>query len=315
MGLLDGKVAIVTGAGRGIGREEALSLAAQGAKVVVNDMGGDWQGAGADQAPAAQVAAEIRELGGEASPNFDNVATASGAEHLVKQALDTYGDVDILVNNAGILRDSMIFSSEPGEWSSVIDVHILGHYLPTRALTAHWREQSKAGITKHRAIVNTTSESGLFGNVGQSNYSAAKLGIVSLTLAVAKETAKYGVTVNAIAPRARTRLTTTTFEGSNRAGEFKDIVEGFDAMDPSNIAPFVTFLGTDAASEITGQTFIVYGGIVAHVKLPQVGDLIVKDGKWSVEELVAEQAGLFKEIGSNSYEGPRGYARLPKQGS
>ncbi|MFC0449948.1 SDR family NAD(P)-dependent oxidoreductase [Rhodococcus jostii] len=313
MGQLDGKVAIVTGAGRGIGREEALALAAAGAKVVVNDMGGDWNGEGSDERPAATVCDEIRALGGEATPNFDNVADPAGAERLVKQTLETYGDVDILVNNAGILRDSMVFSSEPKQWASVIDVHILGHYLPTRAVTAHWREQSKAGTTKHRAIVNTTSESGLFGNAGQSNYDAAKLGIVSFTIAVAKETAKYGVTVNAIAPRARTRLTTTTFDGSNRAGEFKVVDGVFDAMDPSNIAPFVAFLGTDAAAEITGQTFIVYGGIVAHVRLPHVADLIVKDGRWTIDELVAEHGGLFKEIGSNVYEGPRGYVRLPKQ--
>jgi NAD(P)-dependent dehydrogenase (short-subunit alcohol dehydrogenase family) len=195
----------------------------------------------------------------------------------------------------------------------VIDVHVLGHYLPTRAATRYWRAESKEGATSHRTIVNTTSESGLFGNVGQSNYAAAKLGIVGLTLAVAKETAKYNVTVNAVAPRARTRLTTTTFEGSDRAGEF-GVAEGvFDAMDPSNIAPFVTFLATDTADDITGQTFVVYGGIVAHVRMPQLSDLIVKPGRWTIDELVEAKAGLFKEIGSGTLEGPRGYARLPKQ--
>ena len=313
MGLLDGRVAVVTGAGRGIGREEALSLAAEGARVVVNDMGGDWNGKGADQRPAAEVCEEISRRGGQAAPNFADVATETGAQSLLDQALSQFGGLDILVNNAGILRDSMVFSSDPGDWGSVLDVHVRGHYLLTRAVTAHWREQSKAGRTGHRAIVNTTSESGLFGNVGQSNYAAAKLGIVGLTMTVAKETAKYGVTVNAVAPRARTRLTTTTFENSGRSGEFEDVKQGFDAMDPANIAPFVTFLGTDAASGITGQTFIVYGGIVAHVRMPHLSDMIVKDGRWTVEELVEQQGALFKEIASGAYEGPRGYARLPKQ--
>jgi NAD(P)-dependent dehydrogenase (short-subunit alcohol dehydrogenase family) len=318
MGLLDGRVAVVTGAGRGIGRDEALALAAEGARVVVNDMGGDWNGAGSDQRPAAEVCEEIRARGGEAVPNFENVATEAGAQSLLDQAVSAFGGIDILVNNAGILRDAMVFSSDPAEWGSVLDVHVRGHYLPTRVVTAYWREQSKAGATSrgatsHRAIVNTTSESGLFGNVGQSNYAAAKLGIVGLTLAVAKETSKYGVTVNAVAPRARTRLTTTTFENSSRAGEFKTVEGVFDAMDPANIAPFVTFLGTDAASEITGQTFIVYGGIVAHVRMPHVSDMIVKPGKWTVEELADACGGLFKDVAASTYEGPRGYARLPKQ--
>jgi NAD(P)-dependent dehydrogenase (short-subunit alcohol dehydrogenase family) len=313
MGHLNGKVAIVTGAGRGIGREEALALAAEGAKVVVNDMGGDWNGSGADQRPAAEVCDEIAALGGEAVPNFENVATEDGASRLVAQAIETFGRLDVLINNAGILRDSMVFSSEPKEWASVVDVHLMGHYLPTRAATAYWREQSKAGNVSHRTIVNTTSESGLFGNVGQSNYAAAKLGIVGLTLAVAKETSKYGVTVNAVAPRARTRLTTTTFEGSNRSGEFSTVEGVFDAMDPSNIAPFVAFLASDAAADVTGQAFIVYGGTVAHVRLPRLGAMISKAGKWSVDELVAERAGLFKETAPDLLEGPRGYARLPKQ--
>ena len=313
MGLLDGRVAVVTGAGRGIGREEALSLAAEGARVIVNDMGGDWNGQGSDARPAAEVCEEIKALGGAAAPNFENVATQAGAQSLLDQAVDTFGGIDILVNNAGILRDAMVFSSDPAEWGSVLDVHVRGHYLPTRVVTAYWREQSKAGLTDHRAVINTTSESGLFGNVGQSNYAAAKLGIVGLTLAVAKETSKYGVTVNAVAPRARTRLTTTTFENSNRSGEFKTVEGVFDAMDPSNIAPFVTFLATGAASEITGQTFIVYGGIVAHVRMPYLSDMIVKQGKWTVEELSDAVGGLFKEVPANSFEGPRGYARLPKQ--
>jgi NAD(P)-dependent dehydrogenase (short-subunit alcohol dehydrogenase family) len=310
---LEGRVAIVTGAGRGIGRGEALALAAQGAKVVVNDLGGSWNGGGTDQRPAATVAEQIVALGGDAVPNFNNVTDPAGAEALITQAVDTFGRLDVLVNNAGILRDGMIFSIDPSDWAAVVNMHLMGHFLPTRSAAQHWRAQSKAGNTSHRAIINTTSESGLFGNAGQSNYDAAKMGIVSFTIAVARETAKYGVTVNAIAPRARTRLTTTTFEGSGRAGEFAEAAEEFDAMDPDNIAPFVAYLATDHAKDITAQTFIVCGGAVGHVKLPQVSDILFKKGRWTVDELAERSNELFKNLGPDVYEGPRGYARLPKQ--
>jgi NAD(P)-dependent dehydrogenase (short-subunit alcohol dehydrogenase family) len=313
MSHLEGKVAVVTGAGRGIGRGEALALARAGARVVVNDMGGSWQGEGADRRPAEEVCAEIIEAGGEADANFEDVASPDGATRLIAQAIDRFGRLDILVNNAGFLRDGMVFSLEPSEWTSVLNVHVVGHYLTTRAATAYWRERSKDGDVSHRTIVNTSSESGLFGNAAQSNYDAAKMGIVSFTVAVAKEVAKYGVTVNAIAPRARTRLTTTTFEGGERAGEFGSVEQGFDAMDPENIAPFVAFLATDFAADITGQTFLVYGGIVAHVRLPHLSDLVVKDGRWTIDELAERREELFKEIGPSHYEGPRGYARLPRQ--
>jgi NAD(P)-dependent dehydrogenase (short-subunit alcohol dehydrogenase family) len=313
MSLLEGRVAIVTGAGRGIGREEAIALAREGARVVVNDLGGSWQGTGSDSRPADEVVEEIRGFGGEAVANFCDVADEKGVAELVTQAIDTYGDLHILVNNAGILRDGMVFSMEPAEWRRVVDVHVLGHFLPTRQVSAYFREQSKAGRPARRAIINTTSESGLFGNAGQSNYDVAKLGIVGLTIASAKETVKYGVTVNAIAPRARTRLTTTTFEGTAREAEFADAKVEFDAMDPGNIAPFAVFLASDHAADITGQTFIVYGGIVAHVRLPHLADMIVKEGRWTVEELAARRDELFKEVGPSAYEGPRGYARLPVQ--
>jgi NAD(P)-dependent dehydrogenase (short-subunit alcohol dehydrogenase family) len=313
MSLLEGRVAIVTGAGRGIGREEAIALAREGAKVVVNDLGGGWQGVGSDSRPADEVVEEIRGFGGEAVANFDDVADEQGARNLIRQAIDTFGDLHILVNNAGILRDGMVFSADVAEWRRVVDVHVLGHFLPTREATAYFRDQSKAGAQARRAIVNTTSESGLFGNAGQSNYDVAKMGIVGLTVAAAKETAKYGVTVNAIAPRARTRLTTSTFEGTARAGEFAEAPVEFDAMDPANIAPFAVFLTTDHATDITGQAFIVYGGIVAHVRLPHVSDVIVNDGRWTLEELAVRRDELFKEVGSSAYEGPRGYAKLPAQ--
>jgi NAD(P)-dependent dehydrogenase (short-subunit alcohol dehydrogenase family) len=311
---LEGKVAIVTGAGRGIGREEALALAAAGARVVVNDLGSAWTGEGSDRRPAEDVVAEIEAAGGSAVANFDDVTDPAAAERLVQQAIDTFGDLDILVNNAGILRDGMVFSIDPQQWQSVVNVHLMGHFLPTRAATAYWREQAKAGDSvPHRTIVNTSSESGLFGNAAQSNYDAAKLGIASFTIAVAKETAKYNVTCNAIAPRARTRLTTTTFSGSSREGEFGEVAEDvFDAMDPANIAPFVAYLATDHASDITGQTFIVYGGIVGRVRMPHLDTYILKDGRWTIEELVEAREGLFGEFAPGHFEGPKGFARLPR---
>jgi NAD(P)-dependent dehydrogenase (short-subunit alcohol dehydrogenase family) len=313
MGKLEGKVAIVTGAGRGIGRGEAIALAAEGAAVVVNDMGGTWNGGGTDDRPAAAVVEEIAAAGGRAVANFDDVTAEAGADRLVAQAVEAFGRLDILVNNAGILRDGMVFSVEPADWSAVINMHLMGHFLPTRAASKHWRERSKGGDTSHRVVVNTTSESGLFGNLGQSNYDAAKMGIVSFTVAVARETAKYGVTCNAIAPRARTRLTMGTFEGSGREKEFAAAEKAFDPMDPDNIAPFVVFLATSDAADITAQTFIVCGGAVAHVRLPQVSDVLFKDGRWTVDELAARREELFKNVGPDTYEGPRGYARLPRQ--
>jgi NAD(P)-dependent dehydrogenase (short-subunit alcohol dehydrogenase family) len=310
---LTGKVAIVTGAGRGIGRGEALALAAEGASVVVNDVGGTWTGDGADQRPASEVVREIQAAGGQAVANFDDVTDEQGAERMVQQAVDSFGRLDVLVNNAGILRDGMVFGIDPNDWSAVINMHLMGHFLPTRAASKYWRQRSKDGDVSHRAIVNTTSESGLFGNAGQSNYDAAKMGIVAFTVAVSRETAKYGVTVNAVAPRARTRLTMGTFEGSGREKEFAAVDKPFDPMDPDNIAPFVTFLATEDASDITAQTFIVCGGAVAHVKLPQVSDVLFKEGRWTVDELATRREELFKNVGPDHYEGPRGYARLPKQ--
>jgi NAD(P)-dependent dehydrogenase (short-subunit alcohol dehydrogenase family) len=314
MGKLDGKVAIVTGAGRGIGRGEAISLAAEGAAVVVNDLGGEWQGGGADTRPAQQVVEEITAAGGRAVANFGDVTSVEGADGLVAQALGEFGRLDVLVNNAGILRDSMIFSSEPDEWFSVVNMHLKGHYLPTRAAARHWRERGKAGDVSHRAIINTTSESGLFGNAAQSNYDTAKMGVVSFTIAVSRELVKYGVTCNAVAPRARTRLTMSTFEGGEREKEFAVEEDRFDPMHPDNIAPFVTFLGTEAGAGITGQTFILYGGSVGHVRLPQLSDVLFKEGgRLTVDEIADRRGELFENIGPDHYEGPRGYARMPKQ--
>ena len=221
MGILAGKVAVVTGAGRGIGREEAVLLGSLGASVVVNDLGSAAPEAGGVR-PADLVASQIRDSGGAASANYSDVATPSGAQELVTQAVDEFGDLDILVNNAGILGDGMIFSIEPDAWERVVDVHLLGHFLPTRAASRYWRERAKSsdGPPDPRTLVMTSSESGLFGNAAQTNYDVAKMGIVSLTIAASRELAKYGVTCNAIAPRARTRMTTGTFDNSARVGEF-----------------------------------------------------------------------------------------------
>jgi NAD(P)-dependent dehydrogenase (short-subunit alcohol dehydrogenase family) len=312
LGSLDGRVAIVTGAGRGIGREEALLLAAEGAAVVVNDLGVAWDGQPSSERPAATVVEEIRVNGGVSSANYSDVATAQGADELVNQALREYGELDILINNAGILRDGMLFSIDPADWESVIRVHLLGHFLPTRAAARYWRENAKSGgEIRPRTVVCTSSESGLFGNAGQTNYDVAKMGLVSLTVAAARELEKYGVTSNAIAPRARTRMTTATFDNSSRAGEFRDASAGFDPMDPSNVAPFVVFLAGDHAREITGQVFILYGGVVARVRLPHVESSIVTAGRWTLDELAAQAHNLFKAFPPNHLEGPRGYAHLP----
>jgi NAD(P)-dependent dehydrogenase (short-subunit alcohol dehydrogenase family) len=252
---LSGKVAIVTGAGRGIGRSHALSLAAAGAKVVVNDLGAGLAGEGSDPGPAEQVVEEIRAAGGEASTNGENVADFAGAGRLVQQALDEYGRLDILVNNAGILRDRMLVNMTEEEWDAVIAVHLKGHFAPTRHAAAHWRERSKAGEEVRARVVNTSSPSGVFGNVGQANYGAAKAGIAGFTLIVAQELQRYGVTVNCLAPNARTRMTEETFQIGAPP-------EGFDPLDPANVSAVVVALCADEAQAITGQVFHVWGGAV-----------------------------------------------------
>jgi NAD(P)-dependent dehydrogenase (short-subunit alcohol dehydrogenase family) len=281
MAALDGKVAIVTGAGRGIGREHALALAAAGAKIIVNDLGGSSAGEGSDQAPAQQVATEINESGGAAAANFDNVADFQGAENLVKQAIGEFGRLDILVNNAGIIRDRMLVNLSEEEWDAVINVHLKGHFAPTRHAAAYWREQSKAGNPIPGRVINTSSPSGVFGNVGQTNYGAAKAGIAAFTVIAALELSRYGVTVNCLAPNARTRLTEQTF------GNLPVPDQGFDAMDPANISPVVVALASDAAQNITGQCFFVYGGAINVLRAWDSGVLLTKDGRWEAEDLAA----------------------------
>ncbi|WP_369379351.1 3-oxoacyl-ACP reductase [Streptomyces sp. cg36] len=265
---LDGLAAIVTGAGRGLGRAEALELARLGASVVVNDFGQPGRdGSGeASAGPAERVAAEIRAAGGTAVAHTGDVADHEGAEELVRLAVDTYGKLDVLVNNAGILRDRMVFSMTEAEWDSVIHVHLKGHFNTTRFAAAHWRERSKAaGAPVYGRIVNTSSEAFLAGSAGQPNYAAAKGGIVGLTTSTALALGKYGVTANAICPRARTRMTEDVFAGFQEPGEGQ-----LDPLAPEHVAPLVGYLASPAAGHVNGQLMVVHGGMVAIVERPRV---------------------------------------------
>ncbi|MGH9091176.1 MAG: SDR family oxidoreductase [Acidimicrobiales bacterium] len=289
MGLLDGKVAIVTGAGRGIGREEALLLAGEGATVVVNDVGASLTGEGGDVHPAQEVVDTIAAAGGTAVVNGDDVSSWAGAKNLVDQAVDTYGHLDVLVNNAGILRDKMSFNMEESDWDDVIRVHLKGHFAPSHFAAVYWRNRAKAGEEVSGRIVNTSSEAGLYGNAGQANYSAAKAGIASMTWVLARELGRYGVTVNAIAPRARTRMTENLF---GEMAAKKD--ESFDEWDPANIAKVIAFLASDGAADVNGQVFVVFGGNVwAMGGFHPVGELH-RDGPWTPSELVEAKGELFK---------------------
>jgi NAD(P)-dependent dehydrogenase (short-subunit alcohol dehydrogenase family) len=280
---LSGKAAIVTGAGRGIGREHALALARAGAKIVVNDLGASLSGEGADEGPAHDVVREIEALGGEAVANGENVADFAGAKRMVEQAIDHFGRLDILVNNAGILRDRMLVNMEEHEWDAVIEVHLKGHFAPTRHAAEHWRERSKAGEEVRARVINTSSPSGVFGNVGQANYGAAKAAIVGFTLIAAQELQRYGVTVNALAPNARTRMTEAAF------GEIAAPSDGFDPADPANNSPIVVALCADEAHEITGQVFFVFGGTVNMLRGWEAGELFsTGESRWDPDALLQE---------------------------
>ena len=285
---LTGKVAIVTGAGRGIGRGHALELAQAGAKLVVNDLGGSLAGEGNDLSPAQQVVAEIEAAGGEAIANGANVADFTQAGELVQAAIDAFGRLDILVNNAGILRDRMLINMTEEEWDSVIAVHLKGHFAPTRHAAAYWRERSKAGDEVRGRVINTSSPSGVFGNVGQSNYGAAKAGIAGFTLIAAQELERYGVTVNCLAPNARTRMTEETFDMSAPP-------DGFDPLDPSNMSPLVVALCADEAQGITGQVFHVWGGAVNALRGWSAGELFESDEKWDADALLGELVARFPD--------------------
>jgi len=255
VGICDGRVVIVTGAGRGIGREHALELARQGAKVVVNDLGATGDGRGTDVGPAGDVVAAIEALGGEAASNGADVADWDQAGALVASTLERFGRLDAVVNNAGFLRDRMFVSTSVEEWDAVIRVHLRGHFCVTRHAVAHWRAEAKAGRMPSARIVNTSSGAGLQGSVGQSTYSTAKAGITGLTLVQAAELGRYGVTANAIAPAARTRMTETLFADMMKVPE-----GGFDAMHPENIAPLVAWLASADSGDVSGRVFEVSGG-------------------------------------------------------
>jgi NAD(P)-dependent dehydrogenase (short-subunit alcohol dehydrogenase family) len=254
-GICEGRVVIVTGAGRGIGRAHALEFARQGARVVVNDLGVGGDGKPGSESPGEQVAAEIRAAGGQAVVNGDDVADWEGAKRLVQQAIDTWGRLDVLVNNAGFVRDRMIITTGEDEWDSVIRVHLKGHFAPMRHASAYWRDRSKAGEPVDARIINTSSGAGLQGSVGQGAYSAAKAGIAGLTLVAAAELGRYGVTANAIAPAARTRMTEQVFAQTMAKPE-----SGFDVMAPENVAPLVVWLGSADSRSVTGRVFEVQGG-------------------------------------------------------
>lgn len=285
MGALDGRVAIITGAGRGIGREHALLFAAEGAKVVVNDLGGTNDGTGTDATPAQQVVDEIKAMGGQAVANYDNVADWEGAQRMINSAVESFGDLDILVNNAGILRDRVLVNMSEAEWDAVIAVHLKGHFAPSRWAAAYWREQHKAGVTKPRNIVHTSSTSGLFANPGQSNYGAAKTGIATFSQILAKELARYNVKSNSIAPAARTRLTEATPGLGERIAAPSDAAQ-FDEWDPANISPLVAYLAS-AACDFTGETFFVKAGEVTRIRSWERAETVEQNDRWKVSELTA----------------------------
>ncbi len=282
MGVCDGRVVIVTGAGRGIGRAHALAFAAEGAKVVVNDIGVSLAGEGGEATPAEEVVAEIRANGGEAVVDGNDVADFSTAGALVKTAIDTFGGLDVVVNNAGIVRDRMFVSTSEEEWDAVIRVHLRGHYAVANNACAYWRAQSKEGKTVDARIINTSSGAGLQGSVGQSAYSAAKAGIAALTLVQAAELGRYGITSNAIAPSARTRMTEEVFADMMAKPE-----SGFDAMAAENISPLVVWLGSAESKDVTGRVFELEGGKISVADGWRKGPEVDKGDRWAPDEVGA----------------------------
>jgi NAD(P)-dependent dehydrogenase (short-subunit alcohol dehydrogenase family) len=294
-GICSGRVVIVTGAGRGIGRGHALEFARQGARVVVNDLGAEVDGTGSSTGPAGTVVDEIRASAGEAVANGDDVSEWKGAERLVRTALETYGRLDVLVNNAGILRDRMLVNMTESEWDKVIQVHLKGTFAPAHFAAEHWRERARAGDEVDARIVNTSSTSGIFGNVGQTNYGTAKAGIAAFTIIAAQELGRYGVTVNAIAPGARTRMT------ENLSGVRPVPAPGeFDTSAPENVAPLVVWLGSPESRRVTGQVFLVGGGRIGVARGWQRGPGVDKGARWDPEELSEVVPALVAEAESET---------------
>ncbi|HYZ92138.1 MAG TPA: SDR family oxidoreductase [Actinomycetota bacterium] len=289
MGICDGRVVIVTGAGRGIGRGHALEFAKHGAKVIVNDLGKERDDSGTPQPVAQQVVDEIKALGGEALANADDVSDWNAASSLIDQAYDAWGKLDVLVNNAGILRDRMLFNMEEQEWDDVIRVHLKGTFCPTRHATARWRELAKSGEQLDARIINTTSTSGIYGNPGQANYGAAKAGIASFTIILSRELEKYGITVNAISPGALTRMTSDL-------GNRPAAAEGsWDPRDPDNIAPIAVWLGSAESKGVTGRVFHSSGGRLGISEGWHPGPMKDKEGRWDPAELGPVVAELIEK--------------------
>jgi NAD(P)-dependent dehydrogenase (short-subunit alcohol dehydrogenase family) len=291
--MLEGKVAIITGAGRGLGRAHALAMAEEGAKIVINDLGVEWDGTGKAKGPADEVVKEIKDMGGEAAANFESVTDFDGAKRIIDAAINKFGKLDILVNNAGFLRDKMTFNMTKEEWDAVIQVHLTGTFYCGRHACAYFREQSKAGAPIKGRIINTMSHAGLLGNIGQPNYASAKLGIGALTMVWGREMEKYGVTANAIVPMARTRLTTQT---AGLGGMFEKKEGAFDDMAPENVSPLVVYLASDAAQNINGRWLSIRGGKLESWLPPQLDKMIDIGRKWKPQEI----AQRIKELGDLS---------------
>ena len=302
MGILDGKVALVTGAGRGIGREHALMMASEGAKVVVNDLGGDASGQGVDATPAQEVVAEIEAMGGEAVVNGGNVAKFDEAGAMIQQAIDTYGDINIVVNNAGILRDRMLFSMSEDDWDAVIAVHLKGTYAPSHHAAKYWREKAKAGEDVYGRIINTASPSGIYGNVGQTNYGAAKAGIASFSVIAAQELVKYGVTVNCLAPTAWSRMTADLMGGDAAPDGLAEKIS------PRWIAVITTWLASPEAQNVTGRVFDIRGDQLGIAEGWHLGPVATQtDDPGDLGPVVAELMGkarLNANMGGVDHEGP-----------
>jgi NAD(P)-dependent dehydrogenase (short-subunit alcohol dehydrogenase family) len=291
MGSLEGRVAIITGAGRGIGREHALLFAAEGAKIVVNDLGGAPDGAGSDRTAAEHVVDEIAAMRGEAIANGDDVADWEGGQRLVNSAVEAFGRLDVLVNNAGILRDRVLVNMTEDEWDSVVKVHLKGHFVPTRWAATYWREQTKAGVEVKANIINTSSTSGLLGNPGQTNYGAAKAGIGAFSWICSQELTRYGVRTNCIAPAARTRLTEAT-PGLGEVVKPPADESMFDIWDPANVSPLVAYLATEDCP-FNGATFFVQGGRVNRMHGWRMDEGVEVDHRWSVKELAEQLPSLL----------------------